>query len=810
MRNFKSGHDDESLENHINETNRQYNILKQNIKFENIINKCTKEEISIKTLINILDSVIIYHDYGKLNPYFQEYIQNQKYQNNKLKTGHSKIGCIKYINDMYLNYISNNDFGKLSGLKLSKVKKVISIFILNCAYNIWKHHNRTGIQNRLNFDLFINDLIDYYNRYTECFINIDIDIKNLEYFKTISNNFKFENPIISYLLFKLNYALLVTSDYLATYNYYHKKDLVVNRIDKNTKERLNNNFNSNEIISNIYKFKSKMANLSEINQYRAKMFLESEDNLLKNINQYIYFLEAPTGSGKSTISINLALKLLNEEFNRIIYVSPLNNIAEQMYDGTKEKLKTKHSEIALINNRESIIYTDEYSKDYLNYQTFNYPIIMTSHVKLFDILFGNHRKDLLALNSLRNSILILDEIQNYKNKIWIHFINMFSQIARVYNIKIIIMSATLPKMDKLLREENIIKTINLIHNTNCYFNFFKNRVKYDYSLLDKSNKKEKNTIQEVINKVENVIQTTNKHRILIETLSTKTCEELYEYFKKYENKGFLIFKILSVTNLKVRKRIIKDIQEKIGSTYKNKKIILVGTQCIEAGIDIDMNVGFKDISILDFDEQFIGRIERNFNDIGVCYFFDLDNEDFIYKDDYRIEYNLKTSLEYRKIFESKKFNEYYKNTYEWLNRKEGSNYDDFINNLNDLQYENIHNTMKLIDNNTYSFLFLNKLKDDNDIYDCKNILTEYKYIKQNINKYSEKKIKLKEVQKELNNFTYNLPAYKFKEEPILEKVNGYYIVENGERYFDNVEDNNLTTKSNLNLGMFVENCSLFI
>lgn len=63
----------------------------------------------------------------------------------------------------------------------------------------------------------------------------------------------------------------------------------------------------------------------------------------------------------------------------------------------------------------------------------------------------------------------------------------------------------------------------------------------------------------------------------------------------------------------------------------------MATQVVEAGIDIDMDIGYKDISKLDSEEQFIGRINRNFKRKGVVYFFDMDNESGIYKEDYRVD-----------------------------------------------------------------------------------------------------------------------------------------------------------------------------
>lgn len=43
----------------------------------------------------------------------------------------------------------------------------------------------------------------------------------------------------------------------------------------------------------------------------------------------------------------------------------------------------------------------------------------------------------------------------------------------------------------------------------------------------------------------------------------------------------------------------------------NKNVLLVTTQVVEAGVDIDMDIGFKEKSLVDSDEQLAGRINRN-------------------------------------------------------------------------------------------------------------------------------------------------------------------------------------------------------
>lgn len=49
-------------------------------------------------------------------------------------------------------------------------------------------------------------------------------------------------------------------------------------------------------------------------------------------------------------------------------------------------------------------------------------------------------------------------------------------------------------------------------------------------------------------------------------------------------------------------------------------MILIATQVIEAGVDIDMDIGYKDTSRLDSEEQFMGRINRSAKRRGIVYF----------------------------------------------------------------------------------------------------------------------------------------------------------------------------------------------
>ena len=89
-------------------------------------------------------------------------------------------------------------------------------------------------------------------------------------------------------------------------------------------------------------------------------------------------------------------------------------------------------------------------------------------------------------------------------------------------------------------------------------------------------------------------------KILIECIKKDTAEELYKNLKeKIDN----VYIMTGDDNKYSRQNIIE-------KTKKDMSIVLVATQTIEAGVDIDMDIGFKDISFIDSEEQFLGRINR--------------------------------------------------------------------------------------------------------------------------------------------------------------------------------------------------------
>src|SRR5690606_6094201 len=86
---------------------------------------------------------------------------------------------------------------------------------------------------------------------------------------------------------------------------------------------------------------------------------------------------------------------------------------------------------------------------------------------------------------------------------------------------------------------------------------------------------------------------------IVEFIFKKTATEFHQIIKHTD--FFDEIFVLSGTILEHRRRYIINFLK--NKSNRKKKILLITTQVVEAGVDIDMDLGFKDRSLIDSDEQ---------------------------------------------------------------------------------------------------------------------------------------------------------------------------------------------------------------
>lgn len=813
-----NGKKPELLKEHVDRCYHYFEELWEHKNFKAIFENFQKElapELSdegIKLFYSLIVNVIIFHGYGKINPRFQSITMKNTLRKwpviNCLDgTKHSMLSAA-----IYLDYF----YEKIQESPLSKDEKnVIHVFMLSNAYVISRHHgNLSGFeaflgefqQNQQLADIFScmnqGDFAEvYYGPFCKKGLHsVNMPMQNKRKYDSFSEKQSLQLGLYAYIRFL--FSVLVSCDYYATSEYDNGIEMSAFGTIENTE--FATQYEQSERVKQIRRFnpESCVDDKKDINILRNRMFYEAEQTLLENKDANVAFAEAPTGAGKSNLAMNCSLKLLDKNINKIFYVYPFNTLVEQNYD-TLEKIYGQtdiFKSIAVINSITPIplngtrkfwenLDKEEnekfYQKALLDRQFLNYPFILTTHVNLFQIMFGCEREAAISFYQLAGSVVVLDEIQSYKNVLWTEIMMFLQCYSRLLNMKIIIMSATLPKLDMLTGNHE--KVVNLIENPEKYFQDarFKKRVALSYELLYPDKKTE---IEELYAHV--LGQAQKGKKILMEFITKTSAEKFYHMLTESGREDLQIFCMTGDDNQIDRKRILREMD----TVDEDKAVILVATQVVEAGIDIDMDIGYKDISKLDSEEQFIGRINRNFKRKGVVYFFDMDNESGIYKEDYRVDtvYTLRKD-EMKQLLADKNFDKYYdyilKGIRKYRNdRKNENGIEAFVDNVKKLDFVWISQKMKLIDKNDdwkMSVYFAREITTDTgEIIDGKQVWERYRELLSDMTmNYAKKQILLSEVKSKMSYFIYQIKIDNSLD--YNDRIGELYLIEDAEQYFEN-------------------------
>lgn len=813
-----NGKNPEILKEHVDRCYHYFEELWEHKNFKAVFENFQKElapELSdegIKLFYSLIVNVIIFHDCGKINPRFQSI----KMKNTLKKwttidcldgTKHSILSAA-----IYLDYF----YEKIQESLLSKDEKnMIHVFMLVNAYVISRHHGNLSRfeefleefqPNRQLADIFsCMNQGDFAEVYHGPFCKRDRHMMNMPRQNTrIYHSFleKQSSHAGLYTYIRFLFSVLVSCDYYATSEYDNGIQMSAFGTIENTE--FATQYEQSERVKQIRRLnpESCVDDKKDINILRNRMFYEAEQTLLKNKDTNIAFIEAPTGAGKSNLAMNCSLKLLDKNINKIFYVYPFNTLVEQNYD-TLEKIYGQtdiFKSIAVINSITPIplngtrkfwenLDKEEnekfYQKALLDRQFLNYPFILTTHVNLFQIMFGCEREAAISFYQLAGSVVVLDEIQSYKNVLWTEIMMFLQCYSRLLNMKIIIMSATLPKLDMLTGNHE--KVVNLIENPEKYFQDarFKKRVALSYELLYQDKKTEMKELYAHV-----LGQAQKGRKLLMEFITKTSAEKFYHMLTESGQEDLQIFCMTGDDNQIDRKRILREMD----TADKDKAVILVATQVVEAGIDIDMDIGYKDISKLDSEEQFIGRINRNFKRKGVVYFFDMDNESGIYKEDYRVDtaYTLRKD-EMKQLLADKNFGKYYdyilKGIRKYRNdRKNENGIEAFVDNVKKLDFVWISQKMKLIDKNDdwkMSVYFAREITTDTgEIIDGKQVWERYRELLSDMTmNYAKKQVLLSEVKSKMSYFIYQIKIDNSLD--YNDRIGELYLIEDAEQYFEN-------------------------
>lgn len=540
---------------HITENGKEQTIKEHSI---NVAELC--EKFSIYELKHIAYITGILHDIGKYSELFQQRIRGKD-----VSVEHSSSGAIEALN-------------------ILDKSNMISYIV---AYCIAGHHtglpdggNKTDLEEEGTLSGKLKRKTEDYSYYKNEIIVPEFNVNSVKEYliKGIMDQNDVEELLEKYaFITKYLFSCLTDADFLDTEKFYNNFNREIKSDFKKCLELINN-----AIDEKPSKTKVQVSRRLLQNQAFSKIEKDAE----------IYLLNMPTGSGKTLCSMKYALeRAIRKEKKRIIYVIPYTSIIEQTAN-VFENIFGQH--VQILQHHSNYLYDKNInSEDYLitekmkrATENWDAPIIITTNVQFFQSIYDYRSSRLRKLHNIADSVIVFDEIHMMPIDYLQPCIRAIGYVSKLLNSEILFLTATMPNFKDLF--ELYIPNANVIDlvEDKSLFPVFKNCT-YNYlgtceleSIIEKSFNYESSLI---------IVNNRKKARKLY-SMCTGKKYHLSTYMTNYD-----------------RSKTIKNIRIDL---EKKNKITVVSTSLIEAGVDLDFEAVFREISGLDSLLQSAGRCNR--------------------------------------------------------------------------------------------------------------------------------------------------------------------------------------------------------
>ena len=700
------------------------------------------------------------HDFGKATTFFQEYIhetdeQKKRKLKNRKETHHALISA------MFTYYVLKRQ-EYTADSPLDEVMPLIGYLVVKRHHGSLKNIRdeiRDLVQDRDKQDILKKQLDSiavgtvtelYKNVFSEqTFITFKEGFDSIleQMIQSNRNLYKFlrQGNLFPAIITSFCYSILLQADKE------HASGISVKRHDP-----LPGN-----IVDTYRHLKGFNTPTTNINKIRNSIYQETTncvDSL--DLTQKIYSLNAPTGTGKTLTGLAFANKLASrlrreQGFNpRIFYCISFISIIDQnckVFENvfetvTGEKPTTdlllKHHHLA---DTYYVTAEDEFEPEdgLFLVEGWNSEVIVTTFVQLFHTLFTNRNRSLRKYHRLANSIIILDEVQSLPHKYWLLLREYLKTLSALFNTYFVFMTATQPL---IFQPETEIK--ELCVNNDQYFRQF--------DRLDLVPCLEPLTLDVFMEQVSADIEGNPEKSFLIIMNTIRSSQQLYQHLQKRMGKENLVY--LS-TMIFPKERLDRITQIRKGG----KRKIIVSTQLVEAGVDLDVDVVYRDFGTLDSVVQASGRCNRNFNEKrGLVKLFRIQDEhrfyySYIYGGNSMLIDKTMQVLEEKTMIPEHEFKEVVENYYQLVKHSMSNDEaNKLLENISQLEFKEIQHNFKLIAEDYPKIdVFIE--------YDNKavKVWKEFQRI-QEIAGHSEKRREFMKIKKQLRDYIISVPE-KFKE-----------------------------------------------
>ncbi len=300
----------------------------------------------------------------------------------------------------------------------------------------------------------------------------------------------------------------------------------------------------------------------------------------------VYSLTVPTGCGKTRSSMAFALNhAIAHGHKHIIYAIPYTSIVEQTVDVFRSIFRKDETVL----EHHSATRGEETMWQRLSAENWDAPITVTTTVQLFESLFSSKPSQCRKNHRMAESVIILDEVQSLPVHLLKPTLNMLTALVTHTKATVVLCTATQPA---IVGENPYMKGLpEAIEIVSEPVSLFQKMKRVDYQID-----------MEPITWIDLADDIAQHDQCLVIVNSKRDAKALYDVLDTAD-KWHLSTDMCGAH----RRRCLEEVKQRLKN---GQPCVLVSTQVIEAGVDIDFPTVYRAIGPLDSIVQAAGRCNR--------------------------------------------------------------------------------------------------------------------------------------------------------------------------------------------------------
>jgi CRISPR-associated helicase Cas3/CRISPR-associated endonuclease Cas3-HD len=414
----------------------------------------------------------------------------------------------------------------------------------------------------------------------------------------------------------------------------------------------------------------------------------------------LFTLTAPTGTGKTLAMLEFALSHARRwGLRRVVIVAPYLSILDQTADAIRNALSLGQNPRILLEHHSLAIDVGSSGDDVRREQeciaeNWDAPIIVTTNVQLLESLFSNRPAACRKVHRLAKSVILFDEVQTLPLKLVLPTLATLTRLSDRYGSTVVFSTATQPAFEVLsetLRQRNLTQSRwepREINSGAKKMFVDAKRVRYTWPRLE-----EKLPWSELAGLM---LRDDGQALCVVNTKAQAT-----ELFRELQARSARpLFHLSTAMCPAHRRRVLNEIRVLL---KYGMPCLVVATQCVEAGVDLDFPRVFRAMGPLDSIAQAAGRCNRNQRStLGEVRIFRPAEGKFPRDNAYKNGAAIAERMQGRDLHDPVVFTDYYRELYCVQNVQEADS--DLLRAIEALDFEAVAKQYRLIDDNSVNLL----------------------------------------------------------------------------------------------------------